>query len=270
MNNKIIVLSNGLLGSTVFHYLSYKYGADKVRQVMSKYPSDEFQREIEYFDKKGNVIINAAGAILQRTDKFGINYEIPHYLISVLKHARIIHPSSSCVFSGLKLSSYSKEDRMDSTTPYGLSKARGDALILEKNDPRFKIVRTSIIGDDVDKKSFLGWVTSQPLNATINGYIYEIFGGVTTLTWAKIADDMIHRWEAYDILTHVSCKYPLSKYDLINDIKKVYGRQDIKVLVDSRVKLDKSLVPDIVTDDIYDQLIEFRDFYKKLEKGFYE
>lgn len=272
LTNLIVILGHkGMLGSAVLRY--YQRSSYTTFTTDARFPSDEFCDFISKHDNDKTTIINCIGAIPQQTNDFIINLTIVDYLIRFTNKAKILFASTDCVFEGKKentsrpeLFSYSKNDEMDATSSYGKSKAFSDGLILKNKSPRFLAIRSSIIGFDKYSKSFLSWVLNNPINSKINGYFNHYWNGITTLEWAKVSRLIINNWMQmemdYSNIIHVGCEYPLSKYDLINIIRDIFERKDLKVICDTtQTPSNKTLKLDLVRKPIEEQLNDLKKFY---------
>ena len=83
-----------------------------------------------------------------------INSLLPHQLLNLSKKysARMIHISTDCVFSG-KVGNYSENELPDPVDYYGKSKLLGEFY-----DPKHLVIRTSIIGHELNtKRGLLEW-----------------------------------------------------------------------------------------------------------------
>ena len=75
-----------------------------------------------------------------------------------------------------------------------------------------------------------------------------MWNGNTTLEWSKHCLDLILNWDTFK--THsILNKNTVSKFDLLNLFKKVYGKNDI-VIKEKELGKDKTLVADIKTKSI--------------------
>lgn len=80
-----------------------------------------------------------------------INTVFPHVLSGVCDslHIKLIHPTTDCVYTGLK-GSYTEKDIPDENGMYGMSKRLGEP-------ENCCVIRTSIIGEEINHKySLLG------------------------------------------------------------------------------------------------------------------
>jgi dTDP-4-dehydrorhamnose reductase len=256
---KILILgSTGLLGSTLLKYFSKKnnfecYGAirKKLDTIKLKNIKNVKLYKINYKKKrdiikvfnqiKPDLIINCIGIIKQLTKKnktseiIRVNSFLPHYLAEIVnlqKKIRLIHFSTDCVFSGIK-GNYKETDLPDASDIYGRSKLLG-----ELSCSSTLTLRTSIIGHELQTKhSLLNWFLNQ--KKSVKGYKNAIFSGLTTLEIAKVLDKFIIPNKNLEGLYHLSGK-TISKYDLLNLIKKVY-KQNIKIYINRNIKINRSL-----------------------------
>ena len=92
-----------------------------------------------------------------------------------------IHFSTDCVFDG-KTGNYNEKSNRNAKDNYGKYKALAEKKI--KNNTL--IIRTSIIGHEIEGKklSLLEWFLNN--KKTISGYNYAYFSGLTTLEISKV------------------------------------------------------------------------------------
>lgn len=229
---KIFILGHkGMLGHMVFNTLS-KVKNLNISTTEKRFP--EFDKSLFY---NQDFIINCIGAIPQRTNNFNINYKLPIWLIQNT-NCKIIHPSTDC--------------EMDDDD-YGLSKKKASDFILSKSK-NTKMLKSSIIGPEKNSKfGLMEWFLSQ--EEDVFGYTQAMWNGVTTYEWSKQCWKLINNWDDYDKLTILSSD-PVSKYELLNTIKKIYSK-DINV-IPKKLGKNKTLMGDIKTKDIKEQLIELK------------
>lgn len=260
---KIIILGkNGMLGNAVFKYLK-DYLDIKPIEINYRYPDNSFFEEIK--NSSPDFIINCIGVIPQKkpqdTEYKLINTDLPIELDKL--GYKIIHPSTDCEFSGNipKDMSYLSTDRMDATDMYGLSKVKATEYILE-NGKNTKILRTSIIGHENNNSySLLDWFLSQ--NGEVRGYSNHLWNGITTLEWAMQAVNLIDNWDDYKTLTQIGTKDIHSKYDILCIAKDVYNKNILINDFETENTVNKTLVPDIITKPLKEQLEELKQFYNK-------
>lgn len=187
-----------------------------------------------------DVIINCVGLVKQRADAgeplaaLPINAMLPHRLARLAKlvGARLIQPSTDCVFSG-RAGNYSEADTPDATDLYGRSKLLGELEYLHTIT-----LRTSIIGHELtDAKSLIGWFLAQQGN--VRGYTRAIFSGLPTVELARIVKDFVlPRPELFGVY-HVSAQ-PIAKYELLKLVASAYAKQ-IHIEPDDSIVIDRSL-----------------------------
>lgn len=260
---KILVLGHkGMLGNAVCKYFGSK-NEYEVLAGTNRFGTDEFITELNNSD--ADFIINCIGIIPQKKptaeEYKNINIDLPVFLETLGK--KVIHPSTDCEFSGTigKTKKYTKEDVRDATDDYGNSKAVISKLI-EESFKNTKVIRTSIIGHEQSSAvALLDWFLSQ--KGSTNGYSNHFWNGITTLQWAKLAEEMINNWDNYPLLNQYGTEEIRSKYDLLNDIKNVYNK-DINITpFETPTSVNKCLLSDKAIPSITTQLSELKSFYGK-------
>jgi dTDP-4-dehydrorhamnose reductase len=260
MKIKILIIgASGMLGSNLLKYFcntnlysiactvrNYK-ALNKIKfnksllKIYKNIDADN-KKNFEYiFDEfNPDFVINCIGVIKQNeksNDLYKIiqlNSLLPHYLAKLAKkyNSRLLHFSTDCVFLGKK-GNYKESDLADAQDFYGRSKLLG-----EVNYSNTITLRTSMIGHEIDgNKSLLEWFLSQ--NQNIKGYNKAIFSGFPTNEIARIIDKYIVSNIALRGTYHLSSN-PISKYDLLLLIKKIY-QKDIQIIKDENIKIDRSL-----------------------------
>lgn len=258
MTRLLILGSTGLLGSTILKYFSTKtnyecFGAirknsdrKKLNNINNlKLHKIDFNKPNDirkaFISIKPHLIINCIGVVKQVLNKnsnseiIRVNSFLPHYLSELANEnnkIRFIHFSTDCVFSGT-LGNYSENDISDAKDIYGSSKILG-----EVNNSNTLTLRTSIIGHELKTRySLLNWFLSQ--KKSIKGYKKAIFSGLTTLEISRVLEKYIIPNKKMRGIYHLSGN-PISKYDLLNIIKKTYKKK-IKIMPDSKIKINRSL-----------------------------
>ena len=145
-----------------------------------------------------------------------------------------IHFSTDCVFDG-KVGNYNEKSRRNAKDNYGKYKALAEKKI--KNNTL--IIRTSIIGHEIEGKklSLLEWFLNN--KKTISGYNYAYFSGLTTLEISKVIKKIISKNKFCKGLYNISSR-KISKYHLLQKINKIYGLNK-KVIKNNNFKIDRSL-----------------------------
>jgi len=188
-----------------------------------------------------DVVINCIGIVKQLEaandpiQTITINSLLPHQLAQICEkeHARLIHFSTDCVFSG-KQGRYKPTDPMDAEDLYGRTKALG-----EVNKQGCVTIRSSIIGRELGTRNgLLEWFLNQK-GKNIQGYKNAIYSGFTTIEMSNILRMIIEKRPELSGTVQVASK-PISKFDLLNLIREKM-RLDIKIEPESEHKIDRSL-----------------------------
>ena len=200
--------------------------------------------EVAIKNVRPDVVINCIGLVKQYKDSEDIkkamqlNAVWPHQVATLcaLNQARMIHISTDCVFSGEK-GNYSEADCPDANDIYGISKHLG-----EVDYPHALTLRTSIIGHELpntfgQKHGLIEWFLAQE-NAC-PGYTKAVFSGLPTVVLANLIRDVVLKKPDLRGIYHVSGA-PISKYNLLKLVAKVYGK-DIELIPDDQLVIDRSL-----------------------------
>lgn len=249
-----------MLGNIVYKYFINKYDVEVIEEL--RWDSDEFK--IKIISSNADFIINCIGAIPQKKyDKEFyelLNVKLPMFLEKTGK--KIVHPSTDCEFSG-KLEypqKYGKEDMRDADDDYGMSKAKISEMIV-KYFKNTKMIRASIIGhEESGHVSLLDWFLGVEESKEVNGYANYYWNGITTLQWAKIAEQLILDWNNYDVMVQIGVE-GLHKCDLLKTVAKIYGKSTKINEFNMAVPLNKMLETDFKIPTIEEQLIGLKDFY---------
>ncbi len=247
MINVLVLGASGLIGSTIFKYLSSKkklfvtgtYNTNKL--LMPNMKKFNFLKDDVSFFDHFNLVINCIGITKHNTKAndldlmYNLNIKLPLLLSDYEKKKKfnIIHISTDCVFSGLK-GNY-KENSIDfSTDNYGQTKRIAE--IIMKNS---LVIRTSTIGHEFfHKNGLLEWFLSTKKKCI--GFDNAYFNGLTTLELAKIIYSHFINNSYYpkSLINIGSTK--ISKFDLLCEIKKIY-KQNVEIERDFKFKIDRSL-----------------------------
>lgn len=189
-------------------------------------------------------VINCIGVLASGTDveqMIRINALFPHELAHATS-AKIIHMSTDGVFSG-KGGPYDESSPPDADDAYGKSKLEGEVDALNVLN-----IRTSIIGPSPNKKNgLLEWLSLQPDGSTVKGYTNHVWNGVTTLQFAQlcakiIKEDAFDRLRAQSHVLHFSPNKPVTKYELLELFKKVFGKNvNVERVEDPRGSVERVL-----------------------------
>lgn len=193
------------------------------------------------FKGQYDAIINAVGILNQDAEDnqslaILVNSYLPHFLKDITKEMRtkVIHMSTDCVFSG-KNAPYSEESYHDGELFYDRTKALG-----ELNDEKNLTFRNSIVGPDM-KEGGIGlfnWFMNQ--DGEINGFTRAIWTGVSTLTLAKAMEKAVQEklTGIYNLVNNRS----ISKFDLLSLFNTSIRDEEITIIPDNTIDLNKSLV----------------------------
>jgi dTDP-4-dehydrorhamnose reductase len=218
--------STGMLGRYIFNYLNKKYDVKPITHLEYDIENDNFNIIINYVKKnlkENDIIINCSGIIPQKYDNnylkkyIKVNTLFPHKLeqLSVDYKLKFIHITTDCVYDGIK-GIYNENDTHNSYTLYGTTKSLGEP-------DKATIIRTSIIGEELNnKKSLMEWIISNK-NKEINGYTNHYWNGVTCLTLAKIIYEIINKNLYWEGIRHIFSPEIISKYKLCCIINNLYN-----------------------------------------------
>lgn len=256
---KVLVLgATGMLGSAVFKVLSTLPGLEVYATMRSAGGQRFFAPalaerliagvDVENLDVltatmaqvRPQVVVNCIGLVKQLSQAndplqaIPINALLPHRLarLCALGEARLVHISTDCVFDGAR-GAYAETAPADATDLYGKSKYLG-----EVDYPHAITLRTSIIGHELHAAhSLIDWFLAQ--QGSCKGFTRAIFSGVPTVTLARIIGEVVLPRPQLHGLYHVAAA-PISKFDLLQLVAQVYGKQ-IAIVPDDTLVLDRSL-----------------------------
>ena len=283
---KILVLgASGMLGNAMIRVLSEKadwqvHGTVRSESSKRYFRPDIAGRLLSGVDVEQNdsltqafirirpdAVINCVGLVKQLADAddplqaIPINSLLPHRLAKLceLSGARLVHMSTDCVFAGGK-GGYRESDAADARDLYGRSKFLGETAY-----PHTVTLRTSIIGHELQSAhGLVGWFLSQ--QGRCNGYTKAIFSGLPTVALAQVVRDIVIPRTGLSGVYHVAAQ-PISKYDLLKLIAKVYGKT-IEITPSDQLVIDRSLNADRFRDATgyvapsWPELIELMHTYK--------
>jgi dTDP-4-dehydrorhamnose reductase len=193
-----------------------------------------------FTELRPEVVINCIGLVKQLAEAddpllaLPINSLLPHRLARLcdLIHARLVHISTDCVFSGHK-GDYCESDEADAQDLYGRSKFLG-----EVDYPHAVTLRTSIIGHELSSShGLVGWFLAQ--QGTIKGYTQAIFSGLPTCELARVVRDLVFPHPELRGVYHVAAE-PISKFELLRLINEEYGK-GLQIEPDDKLQIDRSL-----------------------------
>ena len=235
MKKVLLFGATGMAGHVTYYYLR-SMGKYDISNVVYRTPLTEDSIVVDVTNRDAvadvvhrvhpEIIINCIGILIKGSKEHPdnailINAYFPHLLkrLSDEVGAKLIHISTDCVFSGKK-GNYTEDDFRDADDVYGRSKALGEII----NDKDLTI-RTSIIGPELKEngEGLFHWFMHQC--GEINGFRTAIWGGVTTLELAKAIDFSLDNGIVG--LIHLSNGLGISKFDLLNLFKEIWGKDTV-------------------------------------------
>lgn len=213
-----------------------------------------------------NVIINCIGILnndaeTDREQAVFLNGYLPHFLVKLTENmkTKIIHLSTDCIFSG-NTGNYTENSFPDGRTFYDRTKAIG-----EINDEKNLTFRNSIVGPDINKngKGLFQWFMQQ--SGTIRGFTGVIWTGVSTYTLAQAIDRAI--CDNLSGLYNLVNNERISKYELLTLFNKYFRDNQITIIEDSELQINKSLLNtrkdwDFEVPDYEKMIRDMRDWVK--------
>ena len=226
---RIIILgSSGMLGKYVSSYFK-KNGYNTININRSIFEVNEYTNKKsinDLFEKyninSSDIIVNCIGLIKPQVDKYGVclsiivNSLFPNLLANECqsRNTKMIHITTDCVFSG-KSGSYKETSIHDVTDTYGRTKSLG-----EPNN--CTVIRTSIIGEEINqKRSLVEWIKSNA-NKEANGFEDHFWNGMTCLQVAKVIEQMIKTDNFWFGVKHIYSNI-VNKYELLQLINEIYN-----------------------------------------------
>lgn len=255
----LIIGATGLLGNALFTELSNitgfnVFGTTRMKEGEQYLPAKTLTRIIPFVDienwnsiidvfvrVKPDVVVNCVGLIKQVMSKDDTARAIltnslwPHQLSALCQasHARLIHFSTDCVYSGAQ-GKYREADPSDAEDIYGKTKYLGEM----PDATNCVTVRTSFIGHGLENHlELVDWFLGQKVS--IKGFTKVIYSGLPTTEQARLIAQYIIPNKRLKGLYHVSAE-PISKYDLLKIIAKVYGKK-IEIRPFDDIANDRSL-----------------------------
>lgn len=265
--------SNGMLGGYMKTVLSKKYEIIPLTRKDYDLSNLTIVSLSEFLLSKNlqkcDIVINCAGVIPQSSKQRGLNTRLyltinslfPVILSQIcdIYEANMIHITTDCVFSG-KDGNYNENSIHDEINDYGLSKSLGELC-------KATIIRTSIIGEEVNnKRSLLEWVKSNS-GKEINGYTNHFWNGVTCLQLAKIVQKIILENKFWNGIRHIYSPRTVSKFELVSMINNVYNL-GIKInKFETKNMVNKTMIS-LFNENTYFNIPDLTDQIKELKYFF--
>ncbi|MFN2563422.1 MAG: sugar nucleotide-binding protein [Gemmatimonadaceae bacterium] len=236
----------GMLGHVVARYFAEQGHA--VRTSDARYtgaPRDALIEAICASDAR--CVLNCLGRVPQRGAEPGdlerSNARFPLQLAARLRPDQLlIHASSDGVFAGTR-GGYRVDEEPDAKDAYGASKRAAEGVA---ERPNAVVVRCSMVGPDpIGRRGLLAWFLAQPSDAPVPGDTNHFWNGITTLEWARIAEELITRWLAGGSPPRIEQPGTevISKYDLLCAFRDVWATSHRVHPVVAPQGRDLSLVP---------------------------
>lgn len=221
-----------------------RYGLFTPENSYGSVEAKDTERLLEVMgDFHPEAVVNAVGIVKQRgtakeaIPSLEINALLPHRLAVLCRAvgARLVHLSTDCVFSGRK-GNYTEGDVADAEDLYGRTKLLG-----EVTDAGCITLRTSIIGLELSRRTgLIEWFLAQ--RGEIRGFTKAIYTGLTTAEMSHVIERVLVEHPHLSGVWQVASE-PINKYDLLVRFSEVLGRDDVRIVPDDTVSIDRSLLP---------------------------
>ena len=171
------------------------------------------------------------------------------------------------MFFRVRRGGYKEDDIKDAYDTYGLSKSLGEVI----NDVDLTF-RTSIVGPELKEKGegLFHWFFTQ--RGTIKGFTNAFWSGVTTLFLASAIDTAIE--QNISGLYHVTNGNKISKYELLNLAKIIWGKRDVFVEPFEGISVDKSFIntrnEKLISVPSYEEMFNDLKEFMELHSDFYK
>ena len=259
--------SNGMLGRYVFKKLSSFTKIVAINRCDFDIFKDEWVTLHEIISQnKDSVIINCCGIIPQKFEQknenlkmyIRVNTLFPHKLAEFSKefNCKLIHITTDCVYDGT-LGNYKESESHNPSNIYGTTKSLGEP-------ENVTVIRTSIIGEELNsKKSLIEWLISRK-KTKINGFKNHYWNGITCLTLANIIEKIIRENIFWNGVKHIFSPDSVSKYELCKYINEIYNLEiEINEFEDDQSRnmtLSSNYKNIFEINDIYSQIKEQQNF----------
>lgn len=243
-----IVGSKGMLGSAVMNAAKHQLEAEAVEAV------ENFQPDA------GSVVVNCAGAIpngrRQGHRMVHANAVLPFLLAEKCQeaHARLIHVSTDCVFSGSNKLPISYVQSPDPYDIYGRSKALGEEIAHVFSEVDITVVRTSFVGL---QHGLLKWLIEHN-GQTVDGYERVLWSGSTVWEVAQGIIEIIQKPRHYS-MEHLATREVWNKYQVLMRLKEILDLK-VEIMPVQAPVINRALVPTTVIRDLNDKFVATRLF----------
>ena len=228
-----------MLGSACFKYFSMNnefttFGTSRAHSDIYLHCDSAKDLNSILTENKIDFLINCIGIIkpyideqdtksVTETIRINSLFPLEITLIAKIHNVRIIQIATDCVFSGDK-GNYLESDVHDSKDLYGKSKSLG-----EVKDRVFLNLRTSIIGEEINKtSSLLEWFLNHP-KGKISGFSNHYWNGITTYHFALVCAGIILNDYNLSGTQHLVPKNTVTKAELLKIFKQVYNKSEVEI-----------------------------------------
>ncbi len=260
--NVLVLGANGMLGKMVSLHLNSKkdINLSVTSRTNTEFIDKNFNEKVfnfhltsEYSENLKKIlsndfdsVVNCIGVIKPKIDEFDSNsvnetintnsyfpLELQNFCNEL--NIRYIQIGTDCVFSG-EIGQYAEDSFKDPKDLYGKSKIVGEVEGLNKY-----IIRSSIIGPEKGKGfSLMNWFLNNE-DSQVSGFKNHLWNGVTTLSFAKVAEGLIRNTELDFKTQHLVPKNLITKANLLEKFKSAFNKEiDIKH-IDAEQVIDRTL-----------------------------
>lgn len=223
--NVLILGDNGMLGNSVkkeflkeldiFNIKTTNRNNEDTNSIMFDATNPNQLNDI-LIKNKFDYIINCIGVIKpfmknNQVNAIKVNSLFPHIIGDIcLQHdSKLINITTDCVYSGKK-GYYIESDLHDCLDDYGKTKSLGEDY---KNS---MVLRTSIVGEEIDKfASLISWVKSMK-NKEVNGFNNHLWNGITTNYYGFLCKKIIKEDLYKTGLYHIFSNKDVTKFEMLN------------------------------------------------------
>jgi dTDP-4-dehydrorhamnose reductase len=128
---------------------------------------------------------------------------------------------------------------------------------------RCQIIRTSIIGPELGEggKGLMAWFLKQ--TQPVNGFTNHWWNGITTLEWAKIADEILSgKLQPKTPVYQSGSAAAVTKHELLKSISEVWPHRIVINPKQAKEAVDRTLVPTDKRGELKEQLEQLRRWYE--------
>ena len=252
----------GVIRKPRSHYEKFKVFN---KNIIDEIDVSHWEKVEELLNKvKPDIIINAIGITIRKPEMNDYSYGVeinsffPRRLLKWVQAnaTRVIHLSTDCVFDGSS-GKYTETSQPTAKDNYGKTKFLG-----EIDGEKALTLRFSCIGRELDSHTeLLEWFLAQD-GKEIKGFGKVIYSGVTTHIVAREVMRVMSDFPALCGIFQLSST-PISKYDLLCLIQKIYGTH-VRIERSDDYIADKSLVCDKYVEATRYKPQEWIDMIKEL------